>query len=435
MPTKIVVPDLGESVIEATVAQWLKNEGDRVAVGEPIVELETEKVDLEVGAPQDGILNRIEIQAGEDVKVGDVLGLIEDSPAETGEKDGASREEDSTVPSEEHIDEDDDTEKDVSVGTKSESGMQREETPDIEKITPVAKKLVEEHGIEQEKIQGSGPGQRITKKDVENYLETLKPESAEIPESFPRKPISTERDERERTGRLEERKRMSRRRRTIARRLVEAQRTAAMLTTFNDVDMSAVLDMRRRKGEEFEQRHHIKLGIMPFFVKATIAALKTFPQLNAELRGEDNEDLILKYYYDIGIAIGDEDGLVVPVLRNANRMTFPEIERKIVEFVDKAREKKLTIDDLQGGTFTITNGGVFGSLLSTPILNPPQTGILGMHRIEDRPVAVDGEIVIRPMMYLALSYDHRVVDGREAVLFLKRVKQLIEDPAELLLDG
>jgi 2-oxoglutarate dehydrogenase E2 component (dihydrolipoamide succinyltransferase) len=400
MSVKIVVPQMGESVVEATVAHWLKREGDAVAIGDVLVELETDKVNLEVGAQRAGVLTRIERGEGEDVRVGDVLGLIEAGRAvEEPEKPGG------VVP-----------------------------VVEEEKVTPVARRLAEERGVDVTEVAGTGPRGRVTRQDVERFLEQREAESepAEEPtrvvqkEAVPSAAPAPSRDRRE------ERVRMSRRRRTIASRLVEAQHTAAMLTTFNEVDMSAVMELRQRRKESFRERHGVGLGIVSFFVKASIGALKQFPQLNAEI---DGDEIVLKHYYDIGVAIGAEEGLVVPVLRDADRMSFAEIEKAIKAFVQKADDGTLSLEDLRGGTFTITNGGVFGSLLSTPILNPPQVGILGLHKIEERPVAVAGQVVVRPMMYLALSYDHRIVDGREAVQFLVRVKELIEDPEALLLEG
>jgi len=426
MAMKIVVPELGESVIEATVGRWLKREGDRVAVGEAMVELETEKVNLEVGAERAGVLARIERKEGENVKIGDVLGVIEEVAGGV-----------EAVPA-----------------TPQAAGMAREAPVAIErppavaveeraKATPVAKHLASKHGVDLAQVPGSGPGGRVTKEDVQSYLESqnvereLKTAPSAERKAAPAPPV-------EREGapvplappvdrlRREERLRMSRRRQTIARRLVEAQQTAAMLTTFNEIDMSTVMDMRKRRRDSFKERHGIDLGIMSFFVKATMGALKAFPRLNAEIEGDE---MVLKYYYDIGIAIGATEGLVVPVLRDADRMSFAEIEKAIKEYVQKADDGTLALEDLRGGTFTITNGGVYGSLLSTPILNPPQVGILGMHKIEERPTVLNGTVVIRPMMYVALTYDHRIVDGREAVQFLIKVKELIENPAALLLES
>lgn len=407
MPIEIRVPVLAESVLEATVGRWLKREGEPVATGEPVVELETDKVNAEVPADQAGVLQRILKQEGETVRPGDVLGILAEAPA---------AEMVAPVPPE----------------AEGES-----------RATPMARKIAEELGVDLREVPGTGAGGRVTKEDVQAYArmreqveESIQPppmvEEPAPPVEEVKPPVAPVMTPPTPSARAETRQRLSRRRLTIARRLVEAQHTAAMLTTFNEVDMSAVMALRAKWKERFQQQYGVSLGFMPFFVKAVIGALREFPQLNAELQGEE---LVLKHYYDIGIAIGDPEGLVVPVLRDADKMSFVQIEKAIAQFVEKARTHTLTLDDLQGGTFTITNGGVFGSLLSTPILNPPQVGILGMHRIQERPVVVDGQIVIRPMMYLALSYDHRVVDGREAVLFLVKVKQLIEDPERLLLEG
>jgi 2-oxoglutarate dehydrogenase E2 component (dihydrolipoamide succinyltransferase) len=445
MAVEILVPELGESIVDATVAKWLKNEGEQVSVGEALVELETDKVDLEVGAPQDGVLSKIEVQAGQDVKVGEVLGFVE-TVSEGGQSQPQAPVEDTTTEGPERV-ESPEVEKEEIVGpAPRQEGI---ESLEVERATPVARRLAEEQGIDLSQLSAAA-GRRITRDDVERYIRTIAvgessdgnkettgqpaepEETARVAESPPSAGGMTAPTRAQHEERREERIRMTRRRRTIAQRLVEAQQTAAMLTTFNDANMSAVMDLRRRRREAFEAKYKVKLGIMSFFVKATISALKDFPLLNAEIQGEE---ILLKRYYDIGIAIGAEEGLVVPVLRNADQMTFAEIERAINALVQKSREGTLSIDDLRGGTFSITNGGVYGSLLSTPILNPPQSGILGMHRIEERPVAVDGEVRIQPMMYLALSYDHRIVDGREAVLFLVRVKEIIEDPEALLLEG
>jgi 2-oxoglutarate dehydrogenase E2 component (dihydrolipoamide succinyltransferase) len=300
--------------------------------------------------------------------------------------------------------------------------------------TPVAKRLATEHRVDLAAVSSAGGGGRVTKQDVENFLRTQQTPPPVAPPSPTPNPSVTNSQQPTTSGdpRGETRQRLSRRRRTIAERLVQAQQTAAMLTTFNEIDMSAVLDLRKRRNDAYEKRHGIKLGFMSFFTKAAIGALKTFPQLNAEL--QENE-IVFKHYYDIGIAVGAEEGLVVPVLRDADRMSFAAIEKAIKELATKARDNTLGIDDLRGGTFTITNGGIFGSLLSTPILNPPQVGILGLHKIEERPIALNGQVVIRPMIYVALSYDHRLIDGREAVQFLVKVKELIEDPEALLLEG
>lgn len=419
-------------MVEATVLRWLKREGDRVSVGESVVELETEKANFEVAAEQAGVLVRIDRKEGDDVKVGEALGLIGDA-GELPEKPVAESK----------------VEEPKKESKEAEQRQVVEEPGELKssiKVTPVAKRLAEEHKVDLEKVSATGPGNRITKEDVEAFIETgeVKTKEVEASNVTPiRKDAAEKITDRPRTisetavpvidrSRREERIRMSRRRRTIARRMVEAQRTAAILTTFNEINMSAVMELRKRRKDTFKEKHGIGLGINSFFVKATIGALKEFPQLNAEIQ---EDEIVLKHYYDIGVAIGAKEGLVVPVLRDADRMTFAQIEKAIKEYAEKAENGTLSLEELMGGTFTITNGGVFGSLMSTPILNPPQVGILGLHKIEDRPVVIKGEITIRPMMYVALSYDHRIVDGREAVQFLVRVKELIEDPESLLLEG
>ena len=422
--SKIIVPSLGESVVEATVARWLKKEGDRVEPGEPLVELETDKVNLEVGAEKSGVLSRIGRQEGEDVKIGDELGVIsdaKDSETQTVSSKPAPRE----VP-------------EKAAETQDEP---RAKPADKAKATPSARRLAQEHHLDLNQISGSGSGNQITLQDVQNYVEqqqqqqqariapkppspAAEPVAAPPPQPSAPASISSE-------NRREERMRFTRRRRTIAKRLVEAQQTTAMLTTYNEVDLGPVMDLRKRHKESFQKKHGVGLGIVSFFVKASVAALKEFPQINSELL---EDELLMKYYYDIGIAIGAEEGLVVPVLRDADRLTFAQIEQGIRSFVEKSEQGNLSLEDLRGGTFTITNGGVYGSLMSTPILNPPQVAILGLHKIEERPVAVNGQILIRPMMYVALSYDHRVVDGRESVQFLARIKALIEDPSSMLLE-
>ena len=406
MSSEIVVPDLGESIIEATVSRWLKQEGDPVQTGEALVELETDKVNLEVAAQQAGILRSIKHREGEDVKVGEVLGLIDETA------DGVNGQA-ATQPVEAAAD------AAQPVPAKAE-----------ERATPMAKRLAQERGLDLASVPHD---ERVMKKDVERYLDEQKGKAEPAPAVKPTAKVEAGQPApaRDQAGR-ETRARMSRRRRTIAQRLVEAQHTAAMLTTFNEIDMSRVMELRQRRQESFQQRHGIKLGFMSFFVKAVVGALKQFPQLNAEI---DGEEVVLKHYYDIGMAIGAEEGLVVPVIRNADRLTFAEIEQTINDYVKKSQAGTLSLEELRGGTFSITNGGIFGSLLSTPILNPPQVGILGLHKIEKRPIALNDEVVIRPMMYVALSYDHRIVDGREAVQFLVRVKELIEDPETLLLEG
>jgi 2-oxoglutarate dehydrogenase E2 component (dihydrolipoamide succinyltransferase) len=440
MAINIVVPPLSESVIEATVVKWLKQEGDIVTPGEAVVELETEKANFEVAAEKGGFLVQIKRKAGEDVQVGDVLGVIEEALVKAGEETPKTKKEEAPKVEKETVEE---REK-VVLPTKEESLAQK-------RVTPVARRMAEEYNIDLEKIPASDPSNRVTKEDVESYLkrnkarqESVQYDISNVKPLHKEQPVEEEgKAEREAVSeppvpwpidraRREERVRMSRRRRTIARRLVEAQRTAAMLTTFNEVDMSAVMELRKRRKDSFKERYGVSLGINSFFVKAAIGALKDFPLLNAEIQ---DDEIVVKRYYDIGIAIGASEGLVVPVLRDADRMSFAEIEKAIKDFAERAEKGTLSLEELMGGTFTITNGGVFGSLMSTPILNPPQVGILGLHKIEERPVVINHEIVVRPMMYVALSYDHRIVDGREAVQFLVRVKELIEDPETLLLEG
>jgi len=425
MTVEVLVPEMGESVLEATVTEWLKNEGDYVNVGDVLVELETDKVNLEVGAKNAGTLAKIKVKEGEDVEGGDVLGEI-DEQAEGPVTPKAEKEPDTEAAQPRQM------EKEGEKPRSDRGDGRKEERQSTPQVTPVAARMAQEKGVDVSQISGSGSEGRITRADVEDFLqekekarETEKPAQAQ-------KEAKAEAPEESRASRREERIRMSRRRRTIASRLLEAQQSTAMLTTFNEIDMSAVMDLRKRRNENFQERHGVKLGFMSFFVKASVGALKVFPRINAEI--QENE-FVLKHYYDMGIAIGAEEGLVVPVIRDVDRLSFAEIERRIKDLVNKTNEGKLSIEDLQGGTFTITNGGVFGSLLSTPILNPPQVGILGMHKIEERPIARDGEVVIRPMMYVALSYDHRIVDGREAVQFLVKIKELIEDPEKLLLEG
>ena len=386
--SNIVVPQLGESVVEARVTKWLKKPGDRVTTGEPVVELETDKIDLEVGADHAGVLSTITRGEGEDVKVGDVLAVVDESAAAAAPAASEAPPEPSAPP----------------VPPEPKEAQ-------TSRATPTAKRIAREHDVDIRAVQGSGSSGRVTKQDVQTAL----------------KPTAAPKAAGERT---EERVRMSKRRQTIARRLVEAQRTAAMLTTFNEVDMSVVMALRERRKEAFKKQHGVGLGIASFFVKASLAALRAYPLLNAEIQGDE---IVYKKYYDIGIAVGAEGGLVVPVLRDADRMSFAGIELGIRDFAARAADGTLTLDDLVGGTFTITNGGVFGSLMSTPILNPPQVGILGLHKIQDRAMPVNGQVAVRPMMYVALSYDHRLVDGREAVQFLVAIKELVEDPANLLL--
>ena len=456
MAIEITVPELGESVLEATVSRWLKKEGDFVNVGDVLVELETDKVNLEVGAKGAGVLQKVEAPEGTDVKVGDVLGRI-DEKAAAEKADKQTTEEQEVQKTEEQQPEPvavEAKQAELQVERKEEapSGRDGQEAERLRSVTeaqrrgqappqvsPVAARLARDKNVDITKITGTGNEGRVTKADVEVYLQrqetaqaTEKPAPSErerqAPPAAPAAPAPSVTP----SARREERVRMSRRRRTIAQRLLEAKQSTAMLTTFNEIDMSAVMDIRKRHNEEFQKRYGIKLGFMSFFVKASISALKAFPQVNAEISGEE---IVFKHYYDIGMAVGSSEGLVVPVLRDADHLSFAEIEQRIKDFVDKTQEGKLSIEDLRGGTFTVTNGGVFGSLLSTPILNPPQVGILGLHKIEERPIVLNGQVVIRPMMYVALSYDHRIVDGREAVQFLVHVKQVIEDPAWMLVEG
>lgn len=405
MAIQIIVPPLSESVVDATVSEWLKKAGDSVKAGDVIVVLETDKVSLEVTAEGDGVLQSILNDVGTDVKAGDVLGVIDGmgiaSPVTN-----------------------------APVLTPAPIGTSTQETP---KATPVAKRVAEANAVNITQVPPSD-GNRVKKADVEQFITQQTP-AAPKPSATPTPPTpslpvgSLSIFE---TNPREERVKMTRRRRTIANNLLHAKQATAMLTTFNEIDMSKVMEVRTRRKESFQKKHNVGLGFSSFFVKATIGALKAFPMLNAEI---DGDYIVKKHYYDIGMAIGAEEGLVVPVLRDADRLSFAEIELKIKEYAEQARSGTLAFESLVGGTFTITNGGVFGSLMSTPIVNHPQVGILGLHAIKDRPVVVGGEIVIRPMMYVAFSYDHRIVDGREAVQFLVKIKELIEDPESLLLEG
>ncbi len=406
MSFNLVVPDLAESVVEATVSSWTKKVGDKVSAGEVIVVLETDKVSLEVTAEGDGVLESILTPEGTDVEVGAVLGVVSGSASATTSQ--------VITP--------------ISVPATAPAPV----TSEAQKATPVAKRVATEHSVDIAQVPSSGT--KVTKSDVQNFISG---QNAPAPVSTP-KPVSAPKPApsvavNDGGGyRKEERVKMSRRRQTIAKRLIEAQSTAALLTTFNEIDMTAVNQLRARRKDLFKEKHGVGLGFNAFFVKAVIGALKVFPQLNAEI--QENE-IVYKHYYDIGIAIGMSDGLVVPVLRDADRMSFAQIENQVKDYAKQAQDGSLGIESLIGGTFTITNGGIFGSLMSTPILNPPQVGILGLHAIKDRAVVVNGEIVVRPMMYVALTYDHRMVDGREAVQFLVKVKDLIEDPEVLLIEG
>ncbi|HEY0872570.1 MAG TPA: 2-oxoglutarate dehydrogenase complex dihydrolipoyllysine-residue succinyltransferase [Vicinamibacterales bacterium] len=419
MSVDIVVPEVGESIVDARVAKWLKKEGDAVAAGDPLVELETDKIDLEVAAPQAGVLARIDHKDGADVKVGDVLGAIEEGAAAAAEPPAKAA----------------DTAEAQAPAKPAAPAPEAAKT----RATPAARKAAELKAVDLASVKGTGDAGRVMRRDVEASSEPApapaaqrRAEPAAPPRREEAKPASAPAPSGLRRGeRTEERVRMSKRRATIAKRLVEAQHTAAMLTTFNEVDMSAVQALRARHKESFRERHGVGLGLTSFFVKAAIGALRAFPRINAEIQGDE---MVLKGYYDIGIAVSATEGLVVPVIRDADALSFAEIEAQVRDFAQRAGNGTLSLADLKGGTFTITNGGVFGSLNSTPILNPPQVGILGLHAIKDRPVAMNGQIVIRPMMYTALTYDHRIVDGAEAVRFLVKIKELIEDPGALLIE-
>jgi 2-oxoglutarate dehydrogenase E2 component (dihydrolipoamide succinyltransferase) len=419
MSTEIRVPTLGESVTEATIGQWFKKVGDAVAADEPVVELETDKVTIEVPAPAAGTLEAIAAQPGETVDVGALLGAIAAGS-------GAAASAPAAAPAEPKTD----TPANNAAGPEviKEEPAAKPVTATDRAPAPSAQKMINEKGLDADAIPGSGKAGQVLKEDVLAAL--AKPASAPAPAAAkapaaPRAPVAADDAERE------ERVKMTRLRQTIARRLKDAQNTAAMLTTFNEVDMKPVMDLRNQYKELFEKKHGVKLGFMGFFTKAVVHALKEIPAVNAEI---DGDDLIYKQYAHIGVAVGTDKGLVVPVVRNADQMSIAEIEKEIGNLGKKARDGQLSMADMQGGTFTISNGGVYGSLMSTPILNAPQSGILGMHKIQERPVVVGGQIVIRPMMYLALSYDHRIVDGKEAVTFLVRVKESLEAPERLVLD-
>ena len=398
---EIIVPELAESTVEATVASWLKKEGEIITKGDVIIELDTDKVSLEIVAPSDGLIQSISKQEGETVKVGDILGTIDDS------KTVSNKENNETTAK--------------SAETKVDKPQDNNANTSGVNITPVAKKIAEKENIDLENIKGTGPNGKITKEDlISSEKETIqKPEPDKINK------------EKNIIGR-EESIKLSRRRITIAKRLKEVQSETVMTTTYNEVDLSSVIAIRKKYQDQFIKKHNTKLGFMSFFVKASVNSLQSFPHLNAELH---QDELIVKKYHDIGIAVATDEGLVVPVLRDADKLSSAEIEQGIAELATKSRDKKITLQELQGGTFSITNGGVFGSLMSTPLLNPPQVGILGMHKIMEKPIAVDGEVVVRPVMMLAVTYDHRIIDGAMAVQFLVRIKNLLEDPYQLLIDA
>jgi 2-oxoglutarate dehydrogenase E2 component (dihydrolipoamide succinyltransferase) len=432
---EIHVPELGESVADATVGRWLKQEGDQVSAGDALVELETDKINFEVEAEQDGVLESISKNEGDTVNVGEVIGTIEDGGA-AGNGSAREQEEPQTEQqAQEQVQaeqpEPEAEEAGGEAGAEETNGHREVEDGGF-RASPSVRKLAQEYEVDLAEVSGSGSGGRITREDVERLIreQSSPAEKIEAPEPDGRREREPAPAAENGRAALEERVRVSRRRQTIAQRLVESQQTAAMLTTFNEVDMTAVMELRKRRKESFQERTGARLGFMSFFAKAAIGALKAFPKVNAELQGNE---LVLKRYYDIGVAVSTDEGLVVPVVRDADHKNFAEIEQGIADLATKARDGKLTLEDLRGGTFTITNGGIFGSLVSTPILTMPQVAILGMHKIQERPMVVDGEVVVRPMMYLALSYDHRVIDGAEAVGFLVRIKELIEDPESLLL--
>ena len=427
MSEKILVPVLGESITEATVSKWLKNEGDPVEADEPLVELETDKVNLEVPSPVSGVLTKINSKNGSVVEVGADLGSVSESETKSKENQEIKKIQPTVkVDKENLIDEDDkdeemevfqdnvEEEKPLVLTKEVEPSKVEAEIKIDETLSPAVRKIVTENKIDISSVKGSGKDGRVLKGDLINLMGVNPPPS-----------------ERKIKYGQEERIKMTRLRQTIAKRLKQAQDNAALLTTFNEVDMSNVMMMRKENQDDFQNRYGVKLGFMSFFVKASIVALKNFPAINAEIEGDT---IVYKNYYNISFAVGTEKGLVVPVLKNADELSFADIEKNIKDISEKAKNGKLTIEDLQGGTFTISNGGVYGSMLSTPILNLPQSGVLGMHNIVDRPIVVDGEIKIRPIMYLALSYDHRIVDGKESVSFLKMIKENLEEPRRLFLD-
>ncbi len=431
MATEVKVPALGESITEGTLAQWLKKAGDSVAIDEPIASLETDKVTVEVPAPVAGVLTETVAKEGETVEVGAVIAKI-DETAKAGAADKEGAESTRTNPAGAGENPELRGEEEAPEVNPAEDSGETSDSDQITTLSPAVRRAVLEHHVDPTKIQGTGKDGRITKDDVLAAAKAKEEQpSAPAPSPPPPPPPAPSKMTSSPGERREERVKMSRLRQTVAKRLKEAQNTAAMLTTFNDVDMSAVMEARERYKELFAKKHGIKLGFMSFFVKAVALAARDVPAVNGSIEGDE---IVYHEYLDVSIAVSAPKGLVVPVIRNAQAMSFAEIEKTIADFGKRAKEGTLGIEDMQGGTFTISNGGVFGSLLSTPIINPPQSAVLGMHRIEERPVAVDGQVVIRPMMYLALTYDHRLVDGREAVTFLVRVKEAIEDPTRLLID-
>ncbi len=431
MATDVKVPAAGESISEVFIGTWLKKPGDAVAMDEPIVEVETDKATLDIPSPVAGVLLEQLKGPGESAAIGEVIARVDESATATvaAEAPAPAKKEEAKAPAEQaapqqKAEQAPPAKAPAAPAAKAPAATSVPKPQGVKatSVMPAATRLLEESGLSADEVPATGPGGRLLKEDVQNYLayreRAAAQDSAQGPSNLPE-------------SRQEEVVPMTLLRRRIAERLVEAQHTAALLTTFNEVDMSAVMALRSEHKDAFEKKYGVRLGFMSFFVKASIDALKSIPQINAEIRGTD---IVYKNYYDIGVAVSTQKGLVVPVLRNADRMSFAEVEKTIGDFGQRAMNNRITPDELQGGTFTISNGGVFGSLLSTPIVNPPQSGVLGMHSIQQRPVAVDGQVVIRPMMYLALTYDHRMVDGREAVTFLKRIKDAVENPARMLLE-
>ncbi|HEX7064620.1 MAG TPA: 2-oxoglutarate dehydrogenase complex dihydrolipoyllysine-residue succinyltransferase [Bacillales bacterium] len=424
---EVKVPELAESITEGTISGWLKNVGDSVERGEDIVELETDKVNVQISAEDSGVLSEIKKGEGEDVEVGEVIATLDENAEAGAASGGGSDEGEASKKKEEPAAQ----EEDKKASSQPETQEQESESSEGERpiATPAARKLARERGLDLSKVQTRDPMGRVHAEDVKAHEEKPAGGQAQQQPAQQAKPAAQSED----PEKPVERVKMSRRRRTIAGKMLDVKNSTAMLTTFNEVDMSAVMALRKRRKDDFQKQHDVRLGFMSFFTKAVVGALKAYPLLNAEI---DGNDLLLKKYYDIGIAVASDEGLVVPIVRNADRLGFAGIEQEIGNLAKKARDNSLGLNDLQGGSFTITNGGVFGSLFSTPIINAPQVGILGMHTIQNRPVAVTPDkMEIRPMMYIALSYDHRIVDGSEAVSFLAKIKAMIEDPETLLLEG
>ncbi len=399
MSVEVKIPAVGESVTEAIISQWFKAVGDTVRLDEPIAELETDKVTLELPSPVSGKILELKVDVGDTAEVGDVIAVIEEGEVPDAPAEPATTPADAVTP--------------AAATAPAAPAASREAI-----VMPAAARALAQSGVSAAEVQATGPGGRLLKEDVARHVASGGASPAPAQQALGSRDV--------------ERVKMTSIRKRIAERLVEAQHGAALLTTFNEIDMSAVMDLRRQYKETFLERHGVKLGFMSFFVKASIDALRQFPRINARIEGDE---MVYHNYYDVGIAVTTDRGLMVPVLRNAEAMSFAEVEAAIVDYGTRARSGKIKLDELEGGTFTITNGGIFGSMLSTPIINPPQSGVLGMHAIEERPVARDGQVVIRPVMYVALTYDHRIVDGREAVTFLKRIKEAIEDPTRMLLEA